>query len=294
VPPGGPLRDRAAHPRGRRSAGVARRSRLRARRCAAPTDREASRRCDRAPDQPGSKVACQAPAEHLDLLSQRADLIAGVGQVGARARFGDEGTREEPPGPFPADLALAVPRRDDGAWERLVGAEQRDRDTGVARHCWEVIASPPRVMSARASAARRRLVSPSRRRAARIAAELSATIALPTLLRITYVGLPTLDHRNSPPSGAGWASMVHQSGGPPPETGGSDTDQWREPPPMISTGDDVEAHALRKRGWTISAIARHLDHDSKTVRDHLSGKRELGVRRRPLAGVARRRCSLPR
>ena len=50
---------------------------------------------------------------------------------------------------------------------------------------------------------------------------------------------------------------------------------------MISTGDDVEAHALRKRGWTISAIARHLGRDRKTVRDHLSGKREPGVRRRP-------------
>ncbi len=50
---------------------------------------------------------------------------------------------------------------------------------------------------------------------------------------------------------------------------------------MFSTGDDVEAHALRKRGWTISAIARHLGRDRKTVRDHLSGKREPGVRRRP-------------
>jgi len=50
---------------------------------------------------------------------------------------------------------------------------------------------------------------------------------------------------------------------------------------MFSTGDDVEAHALRKRGWSISAIARHLGHDRKTVRDHLSGKREPGTRRRP-------------
>ena len=49
---------------------------------------------------------------------------------------------------------------------------------------------------------------------------------------------------------------------------------------MFSTGDDVEAHALRQRGWTISAIARHLGRDRKTVRDHLSGKREPGVRRR--------------
>ncbi len=49
---------------------------------------------------------------------------------------------------------------------------------------------------------------------------------------------------------------------------------------MFSTGDDVEAHALRQRGWTISAIARHLGRDRKTVRDHLTGKREPGVRRR--------------
>jgi len=49
---------------------------------------------------------------------------------------------------------------------------------------------------------------------------------------------------------------------------------------MISTGEDVEAHALRKRGWSISAIARHLGRDRKTVRDYLEGRREPGVRRR--------------
>jgi transposase len=42
----------------------------------------------------------------------------------------------------------------------------------------------------------------------------------------------------------------------------------------------VEAHALRKRGWSVSAIARHLDRDRKTVRAYLSGEREPG-RRRP-------------
>lgn len=50
---------------------------------------------------------------------------------------------------------------------------------------------------------------------------------------------------------------------------------------MLSTGEDVEAHVLRKRGWSISAIARHLDRDRKTVRAYLEGKREPGVRRRP-------------
>jgi len=41
----------------------------------------------------------------------------------------------------------------------------------------------------------------------------------------------------------------------------------------------VEAHALFKRGWTISAIARHLECDRKTVRSYLKGDREPGVRR---------------
>jgi transposase len=45
----------------------------------------------------------------------------------------------------------------------------------------------------------------------------------------------------------------------------------------------VEAHALREQGWTISAIARHLGHDRKTVRAYLSGARapEVRVRREP-------------
>ena len=52
----------------------------------------------------------------------------------------------------------------------------------------------------------------------------------------------------------------------------------------------MEAQALRKRGWSISAIARHLGRDRKTVRDYLEGRREPGVRRRagpdPLARFA--------
>jgi transposase len=50
---------------------------------------------------------------------------------------------------------------------------------------------------------------------------------------------------------------------------------------MLSMGEDVEAHVLRKRGWSISAIARHLGRDRKTVRDYLEGRRQPGVRRRP-------------
>ena len=48
---------------------------------------------------------------------------------------------------------------------------------------------------------------------------------------------------------------------------------------MLSVGEDVEADALSKRGWTISAIARHLGRDRKTVRAYLSGERTPGVRR---------------
>ena len=47
---------------------------------------------------------------------------------------------------------------------------------------------------------------------------------------------------------------------------------------MFSVGEDVEADALFKRGWTVSAIARHLGRDRKTVRSYLSGERAPGVR----------------
>ena len=48
---------------------------------------------------------------------------------------------------------------------------------------------------------------------------------------------------------------------------------------MFSGSEDVEADALFKRGWSISAIARHLDRDRKTVRSYLTGDRVAGVRR---------------
>lgn len=35
---------------------------------------------------------------------------------------------------------------------------------------------------------------------------------------------------------------------------------------MLTRENDVEVHALHKRGWTISAIARHTGHDRKTIR----------------------------
>ncbi len=47
---------------------------------------------------------------------------------------------------------------------------------------------------------------------------------------------------------------------------------------MLSSGEDVEITALSARGWSLSAIARHVGHDRKTVRAYLSGEREPGVR----------------
>jgi hypothetical protein len=51
---------------------------------------------------------------------------------------------------------------------------------------------------------------------------------------------------------------------------------------MLSWEEDVEAHSLRKRGWTISAIARHLGRDRKTIAAYLNGGRQPG--RRAAAG----------
>lgn len=40
---------------------------------------------------------------------------------------------------------------------------------------------------------------------------------------------------------------------------------------MLTQEDEVEIHALRNRGWTIAAIARHTGRDRKTIRRHLAG-----------------------
>ena len=47
---------------------------------------------------------------------------------------------------------------------------------------------------------------------------------------------------------------------------------------MLTQGEDVEVHALARRGWSVSAIARHLGRDRKTVRGYLQGKRRPGAR----------------
>src|SRR2546429_6799028 len=54
------------------------------------------------------------------------------------------------------------------------------------------------------------------------------------------------------------------------------------PGSMLTQGEDVEVHALASRGWSVSAIARHLGRDRKTVRAYVRGERQAGVR----AGMA--------
>ena len=56
---------------------------------------------------------------------------------------------------------------------------------------------------------------------------------------------------------------------------------------MITREDDVDAHALHRRGWTISAIARHLGHDRKTIRAYLPASRVAGQRQPRRAGPVR-------
>ncbi len=69
---------------------------------------------------------------------------------------------------------------------------------------------------------------------------------------------------------------------------------------MLTREDDIDVHALHRQGWTISAIARHLGRDRKTIRAYLAG-REAGVRVRsssqqqdpfePYAAYVRQRLS---
>ena len=42
---------------------------------------------------------------------------------------------------------------------------------------------------------------------------------------------------------------------------------------MLTQEDDVEIHALARRGWSVSAIARHTGRDRKTVAKYLAGER---------------------
>ena len=67
---------------------------------------------------------------------------------------------------------------------------------------------------------------------------------------------------------------------------------------MLTWEEELEAEALFKRGWSISAIGRHLGRDRGTVRAYLSGKRVPGERRRsapdvfePYVGYVRQRLA---
>lgn len=48
---------------------------------------------------------------------------------------------------------------------------------------------------------------------------------------------------------------------------------------MVTRDEDREISALAAVGWSISAIARHLGHDRKTIRAHLHGDRTARQRR---------------
>jgi transposase len=48
---------------------------------------------------------------------------------------------------------------------------------------------------------------------------------------------------------------------------------------MLTWENDLEIHALHKRGWSISAIARHTGKNRRTVRNYLSGVTTPGVRK---------------
>ena len=54
----------------------------------------------------------------------------------------------------------------------------------------------------------------------------------------------------------------------------------RNPEPMLTHGEDVEIHALRKRGWSYEAIGRHIGRDWRTVKAYLEGNRQPGMRQR--------------
>ncbi len=43
------------------------------------------------------------------------------------------------------------------------------------------------------------------------------------------------------------------------------------PEGMLTEEDVVEIHALARRGWSVSDIARHTGRDRKTVRRYLAG-----------------------
>ena len=60
---------------------------------------------------------------------------------------------------------------------------------------------------------------------------------------------------------------------------------------MLTREEDNDPHALRRQGWTISAIARHLNRDRKTTRAYLAEERVAGSGSRP-ARISSRRTTV--
>ncbi|GAA5006218.1 Mu transposase domain-containing protein [Kitasatospora paranensis] len=56
---------------------------------------------------------------------------------------------------------------------------------------------------------------------------------------------------------------------------------------MLTEKEYRDVCALRGQGWSVSAIARHLGRDRKTVRSYLAGDRTVGVRRTEQDGFLR-------
>ena len=96
------------------------------------------------------------------------------------------------------------------------------------------------------------------------------------------------NHGNSPgsiieiphPLRARACPSARQTGADPSRIGVVTHQSTEGPTSMLTQGEDVEAQALRKRGWSITAIANHLGRDRKTIRAYLSQERQVGVRKR--------------
>ena len=60
---------------------------------------------------------------------------------------------------------------------------------------------------------------------------------------------------------------------------------------MLAQEENVEVHALRRRGWSISAIARHVEETAKRCEPTYQGNRSPGSERQ--ASRIRSICSNP-
>jgi hypothetical protein len=59
---------------------------------------------------------------------------------------------------------------------------------------------------------------------------------------------------------------------------------------MLTQEEDMEIAALRGRGWSVSAIARHTGRDRKTIRAYLAGQAKLRRGRRVCSSPTGRIC----